>query len=206
MFVVNGQLSLNRWLVWGSLWEFTIGVAKYYHCITTSGGLRPRNTKARLQIKALTTAGGGVTVGFIHGHQTLASTPPLLSLQPQASLAPVFPMGKRKVKNKLLTKIDPSLFKSKPQATSVHAAGDGTRVTTAVKLTHPSDPLEAHPNSANIPADVLDTANEGWEGGGADEEISRGYYVARVCPFSSSFCVMANRPLGQSAPTMEATT
>ena len=138
-----------------------------------------------MQIKVSTSA-GTTTFSLIYPTTASRSTahPSSPSLPPPASLAPIPPMGKRKVKNKVLTKIDPSLFKLKPQATSLHAAGDGTRVTTTVQLTNHSDSLKALPTSPNFFVDVPDTTNEGWGDDGADDDVSRGYYVARVCFFS----------------------
>ena len=110
-------------------------------------------------------------------------------------------MGKRKVKNKTLTKIDPSVFKPKPQATSLHDAGNGIRVTTTVKLTGPSQPPEALLDSAAFHVDIPNTTDDV-----IGEDVSRGYYVARVCSFSPIPLLETNYALGQPTPTMEVTT
>jgi len=93
-------------------------------------------------------------------------------------------MGKRKVKS-TLTKIDPSLLKPKPYAISQHAAENGERVTTNIRPAH--QPPEDLPNFA---ADTSSFNEEYAEGDETDDDISRGYYVARVCsfPFFLAFC------------------
>jgi len=87
-------------------------------------------------------------------------------------------MGKRK--KVTLTKIDPSTLKPKPHAVSQHAAEGGVRVTTTVK------PARQPPDFA---IDVSSFNEEHTEGNDTDEDISRGYYVARVriFPFFSVF-------------------
>jgi len=86
-------------------------------------------------------------------------------------------MGKRKARNfKTLTKIDPSILRSKPTAVSLHAAHDGTRVTTIL------NPVRAPPVS---PIDPLafglgrGDLNEDLE---EEEDASKAYYVARDNP------------------------
>jgi hypothetical protein len=90
-------------------------------------------------------------------------------------------MGKRKVKSKLLTKIDPALLKQKPQAISQHAASDGTRVTTTIKPA--CQPLVL---PAIFGADTLNFNKEHSEDGDDDDEVSQEYYITRVCALSVS--------------------
>lgn len=92
-------------------------------------------------------------------------------------------MGKRKAKVKVLTKIDPSILKPKPQAISQHAADNGTRVTTAVKPTLRPPVLDPLLDPATFDADVSDFDNECLEDDGDNDDISRGYYVSRVRAF-----------------------
>jgi hypothetical protein len=89
-------------------------------------------------------------------------------------------MGKRKTK-KTLTKIDPSILKLGLHAVSQYAAGDGARVTTTVK---PSRQLPAI--LEDLPDFSANTSgfNEPTEGNDTEDDVSRGYYVARVCDFS----------------------
>ena len=81
------------------------------------------------------------------------------------------------MKNDTLTKIDPGVLKVRRPAISQHAAGDGTRVTTNFDLSsHPlllADPVI-------LDADINGFADEDFRDAGADEDDSRGYYVARV--------------------------
>ena len=84
-------------------------------------------------------------------------------------------MGKRKAKS-TLTKIDPSILKPKLCAISQHAAENGGRFTTTVRPTH--RPPEDLPNFA---ANTSSLNEEYVEGDETDDDVSRGYYVARVC-------------------------
>lgn len=87
--------------------------------------------------------------------------------------------GKRKAK-KTLTKIDPSTLKQRPQATSQHAADNGTRVTTTVNpILQP--PVIPGLDTFTFDADASNFDEEFLEDGGG---ASRGYYVARVCTFN----------------------
>lgn len=84
----------------------------------------------------------------------------------------------RSAAKKTLTKIDPSALKPKPFAVSQHATRSGVRVTKTINPIRqpPVDPLILN----------LDPANFGEEPTGdatSDEDVSRGYYVARVCTF-----------------------
>lgn len=101
---------------------------------------------------------------------------------------PVAAMGRRKGKNKSenITKIDPSTLNPKPFAVSQHAANDGTRVTTVVKPIH--QPPTSQADLANtFSADVQDSEGEHLEDDGGNDDLSRGYYVTRVCIFIPSF-------------------
>lgn len=84
-------------------------------------------------------------------------------------------MGKRKAKS-TLTKIDPSILKPKLCAISQHAAENGGRFTTTVRPAH--RPPEDLPNFA---ANTSSFNEEYAEGNETDDDVSRGYYVARVC-------------------------
>jgi hypothetical protein len=88
-------------------------------------------------------------------------------------------MGKRKVKNRTLTKIDPSILESKPVAISQHAATNGARITTAI---NPVCPPPLPP--VNFLAFDLDSPfnEEHLEDDGGEEEDSGGHHVARVRP------------------------
>jgi len=89
-------------------------------------------------------------------------------------------MGKRKPRNKTLattlTKIDPSILKSKPAAVSQHAARNGTRVTTAINpLVHPPPPVD--PIVFNFDPESIDESPIAYCG---EEDRTGGYYVSRV--------------------------
>ena len=88
-------------------------------------------------------------------------------------------MGKRKAKNKTLTKIDPGTLKSKPLAVSQHATHKGTRVTTVI------NPVSQSPLPSIDPLGFdLDLTNFNEEHLGetiSEEDVSRAYYVSRVC-------------------------
>ena len=91
-------------------------------------------------------------------------------------------MGKCKTKVNTLTKIDPSLLRQ--HAISQHATDDGIRVTTALKPSRPpvvQDPLQ---DPVIFDAGMLNHDDENLEDG--DDDISRGYYVSRVCDFLAS--------------------
>jgi hypothetical protein len=90
-------------------------------------------------------------------------------------------MSKRK--KQTLTKIDPSLL-LKQRAISQYAAEDGTRITATIKPAHqrPAAPVDDLPGFA---ANVSHFNGEHTEDAETDDDISRGYYVARVCIFSS---------------------
>ena len=94
-------------------------------------------------------------------------------------------MGKRKGKTKTLTKIDPSILKPKLQAISQHAADNGTHVTTTVNpnLQPPVDPYHLL-DPATFDADASGFDGECLEDGGDNDDVSRGYYVSRVCAFT----------------------
>jgi hypothetical protein len=92
-------------------------------------------------------------------------------------------MGKRKSKNKTLTKIDPSILKPKLIAVSQHAAHDGARVTTTVNPARvlpvsPVDPLAFDFDPGGFNEDFEEDEEDQEE-----ESILREYYVARVCVF-----------------------
>ncbi|KAF9782642.1 hypothetical protein BJ322DRAFT_1022239 [Thelephora terrestris] len=91
-------------------------------------------------------------------------------------------MGKRKLKNKTLTKIDPSIFKAKPQAVSQHATNDGECVVTAVELSHPSLAPESLLYPDLFDADIKNLDDEGLEDDGANEGVPKGSYVGRDNP------------------------
>ena len=91
-------------------------------------------------------------------------------------------MGRQKSKRKTLTKIHPSLLKPRPQAISQHAADKRTLITTTVNLTSRAPPpLEPLPDVGISDADLQNLIDENLRDDGAEEDISRGYYVARVC-------------------------
>lgn len=95
-------------------------------------------------------------------------------------------MGKRKAKNSTLTKIDPSILKPKMVAVSQYAAHGGARVTTAV------NPIRAPPVSSidpfafdfgfdsHVENEEEDEEDEDEQG---EDDVSKKYYVARVCVF-----------------------
>ena len=104
-------------------------------------------------------------------------------------------MGKRKARNKNenITKIDPDTLELRPFAVSQHAARDGTRVTAVIKSMAGSirKPSTSQVDlSVTFSADPSELEGEYLEDDGNDDggggDISRGYYVARVC-ISSSF-------------------
>ena len=86
-------------------------------------------------------------------------------------------MGKRKAKH-TLTKIDPSILEFKPTAISQHASHGGARVTTAVNPIQPSVPSV---DSLLFDFDPGNFNEEHAEGDVDEEDVSKGYYVARVC-------------------------
>ena len=83
-----------------------------------------------------------------------------------------------KRKKTTLTKIDPSSLKAKPQAVSQHATDDGIRVTTAVNPI-PDPPPFAPADLDDFTADLERLVDEYLEDDTLDD-VSRGYYVARV--------------------------
>jgi len=90
-------------------------------------------------------------------------------------------MPGHRTKVKTLTKINPSVLKPKLEAVSQHSAGDGKRVTTAVKPVR-QPPASPHPlqDLDIFCADVSGFNEEHLEDDEGDE-VGRGYYVARVC-------------------------
>ena len=97
-------------------------------------------------------------------------------------------MGKRKAKNKTLTKIDLSTLRLKPAAVSQHAAHDGTRITTAVNPVRaprvtPSHSLAFDFGPGGLDGDFEEEEEEEEEEGEEGEDVSKGYYVARVFVF-----------------------
>ena len=91
------------------------------------------------------------------------------------------PMGKRKVRYETLTKINPSALKAKPPAISQYAALNGTRVTTVINpVRQPPVPAVDSPGFDLNPTNVDEEHTE-FEG---EDDISKTYYVTRVCKFS----------------------
>lgn len=87
--------------------------------------------------------------------------------------------GKRKQKT-TLTKIDISSLKLKPPAVSQHADADGIRVTATV------DPSRDPPEDPDdFDADLARHTEAYLEDDDIGDDISRGFYVARVCGFYS---------------------
>ena len=92
-------------------------------------------------------------------------------------------MSKRRSKKNTLTKINPASLRPKIQATSQHAAENGTTVTTTVNpprdlpLFEESDNFDANPSNFNDDH-FRDDANE--------EEVAKEYYVSRVRSFAFS--------------------
>ena len=109
-------------------------------------------------------------------------------------------MAKHKTKNKVLTKIDPSVLKSKHRAPAVsqHSASNGIRVTTTVKPTRQLPPATSNPlaDPYIFGPDVLNLDEEHLQENDDDGDISRGYYVARVWTFVSLYCVRGSSPPG----------
>ena len=95
-------------------------------------------------------------------------------------------MTKHKSKKVTLTKIDPSILKPKPVATSQHASHTGARVIATVNPVRqplpPADSLGFNLDLGNFDSDPghpdLDPGNVGEEC--VDDDDSRAYYVARV--------------------------
>lgn len=93
-------------------------------------------------------------------------------------------MGKRKVKSRTLTKIDPRILKPRLVAISQHATRGGARVTATVNPVRvlpvsPIDPLAFDLDPGDFNEGFEDDEEEPGEG-----DISKGYYVARVCIYS----------------------
>jgi hypothetical protein len=108
-------------------------------------------------------------------------------------------MGKRKTKLNTLTKIDPSVLISRPPAVSQHVTARGTRVTTTVRPGQPPVIQDPPLDSA-----IFDTGidDEHLEDGGDD--VSKAYYVSRVCLFPPFRLIRGDSLLlGQPAPTVE---
>ena len=96
-------------------------------------------------------------------------------------------MGKRKFKNKTLattlTKIDPSIFESKPVAVSQHAAQNGIRVTTTINpVVQPPPPF--NPIIFNFDPESIDENPVAYN---EEEDGTGGYYVSRVCNIAHFF-------------------
>lgn len=90
-------------------------------------------------------------------------------------------MSKRKAKGRLLMKIDPHVLKLKPQATSQHAAENGTRVTTTIKpgCQPPVVPVV-------FGADTLDFEDDHLEHGSSNDDVVNEYHVTQVCALTIS--------------------
>jgi hypothetical protein len=99
-------------------------------------------------------------------------------------------MAKRKLKTGTLTKIDPSILKPKPVATSQHAGHKGARVIATVNpVRQPLPPADSLGFNFDLENFDSDTGHPGLDPANIDEECvddgdSRGYYVARVRVFS----------------------
>jgi hypothetical protein len=89
-------------------------------------------------------------------------------------------MGKRKAK-KTLTKIDPGILRPKPTV-SQHAASNGACVTTIVNptLRTPVDPVAFTVDMSTFDEGYLEGDDGGGGGDSKDDEVSKGYYIARV--------------------------
>ena len=88
-------------------------------------------------------------------------------------------MGKRKVKGKTLTKIDPTVLKYKPAAVSQYLEHDGTRVTNTI---HPTRrPPVPSADTFGFDLDPANLNSELLEDNLVDEDTSKAYYVSRVC-------------------------
>lgn len=87
-------------------------------------------------------------------------------------------MGKRKARNRTLTKIDLSTLKFRPAAVSQHATQSGTRVTTSITPVRqpPAPPID----SIDFDLDPTNFDGEHSEDNLAEEDVSRAYYVTRV--------------------------
>ena len=111
-----------------------------------------------------------------------------------------------KPKKTTLTKIDPRSLKAKPQVVSQHVTDDGIHVTTTINPVH--DPPSVPPaDTDEFSADLENLVQECLEDDSIGDDISRGYYVARVCGVYPPNPVFHVRDLplpGQPAPTMEA--
>ena len=100
-------------------------------------------------------------------------------------------MAKRKVKSKLLTKIDPGILKPKSLGISQHAAKNGVRVTTTVNpvwttlatplATPLSEPFGFDANPSSFAEEPLD----GDDDDGDVEGFLKEFFAAQVCSFSS---------------------
>ena len=122
---------------------------------------------------------GGWALGYPDGDRP-RDRPPAHSGSP----SPPFEMRKRKAKT-TLTKIDPGVLEPKSTAFSYHEAHDGRRVTTALNPVLPA-PTAPEVDSFVFNADLPDFDESRFEDNGNEEEdISRGYYVARVRIFLS---------------------
>ena len=109
-------------------------------------------------------------------------------------------MAKHKMKNKVLTKIDPSVLKSKHRvpAVSQHSAGNGICITTTVKPTCQLPPATSNPlaDPYIFGPDVLNLNEEHLQENDNDGDILRGYYVAWVWTFVSLYSVHGSSPPG----------
>ena len=100
-------------------------------------------------------------------------------------------MKKRKSKSKTLTKIHPNTLKLKPACVSQYAACNGRLVTTAINpIPQPPAPQQPAPQPPALPVDSLgfDLDLENFNGEHSEEDIdledvSRAYYVTRVCSY-----------------------
>ena len=84
-----------------------------------------------------------------------------------------------KRKKTTLTKINPSSLKVKPQGVSQHADDDGIRVTTAVNPI-PDPPPFTPADPDDFTADLERLVEEYLGDDIVGDDISRGYYIARV--------------------------
>ena len=94
-------------------------------------------------------------------------------------------MAKRKVKSKLLTRIDPGILKPKPLGVSQHAAKNGARVTTAVNPVRSPFPTSLS-EPFDFSADPTNFAEERSDDGGDDtdvEEVLKEFFASQVCSF-----------------------
>ena len=97
-----------------------------------------------------------------------------------------------------LTKIDLTILVLKPQVILQHIASDGKIITNIAKPVYDS-PVELdifNANPSNFKDDYL-------EDNATEEEATRGYYIAQVCPFVFFSTYEGPLSLGQLTATVE---